>query len=631
MKVSRTWLQKFFEEPLPEAKRLADVLTFHSSEVEEVVGEVLDVKVLPDRACYMLSHRGIAYELAAVLDLPLKDDPLAAPLPDWPGTGKITLPIATDRCLRHMGALVTGVKVGPSPDWLREALESVGQRSVNNIVDATNYVTLSMGQPLHAFDAGKIARSGREAICVGVRPSLEGESVQVLSGETYALPESTLVLCEEEDGPPLDIAGIKGGISSAITEDTTELFVTAANFDGPTIRRTSQALKLWTDASLRFQNRLSPELVAYGMRDVLALIREIAGGEVVDVADYYPKPQQGSSIIVSLSRINALLGTAYAVPDVAGALDRLALSNREKDGQFTVDIPFVRRDLAIPEDIAEEVGRILGYEHISVAGLPPVDAHLDQGIYRGAERIKDLLLERGYVEILTASFAETGDIELANPLQMDRPYLRPNLAGNMRDTLVRAQREAPRTLGPELSVRLFELGTVFTKESEFLSLALGYIDQSNKQAGRASALSDDADALQELLPNAVATNADTGVVEWRLDTEELSDIGKDYAPKRLVLGPYKPYSIYPFALRDIAVWTSEGTEESEVALLIQKEAGDLLLRMDLFDRFDKDGRTSYAFRLVFEAPDRTLSDADLDPVMGRVSTALNAHDGWEVR
>ncbi|HYF28946.1 MAG TPA: phenylalanine--tRNA ligase beta subunit-related protein, partial [Candidatus Paceibacterota bacterium] len=157
MKVSRKWLQNYFDAELPSAEELADALTFHAVEIEEIEGDLLDVKVLPDRAAYLLSHRGVALELSAILGIPLKADPLRTPLSHWPRADELSLSIdAEGKTLRKMGALVKGVKVGPSPDWLREALEAVGQRSINNVVDATNYVTLNMGQPLHAFDAGKL-------------------------------------------------------------------------------------------------------------------------------------------------------------------------------------------------------------------------------------------------------------------------------------------------------------------------------------------------------------------------------------------------------------------------------------------------------------------------------------------
>jgi phenylalanyl-tRNA synthetase beta chain len=625
MKVSRDWLQKFFEAPLPESQTLADILTFHSSEVEEIKGEMLDVKILPDRACYALSHRGIASELAAALDLSLKDDPLVAPLPEYPESG-IAVTVCDDTLVpRYTAALVRGVNVGPSPDWLRDALESVGQRSINNVVDATNYVMLNIGQPLHAFDASKLSQENG-AYAITVRKAYEGEKITTLTGEQYVLPEGTLLIVDAVTDTGLGIAGIKGGKQAEVHTGTTDLIIESANFDGTQVRRAAQALKLFTDASTRFQNRPSPELVAYGMRDVLALIQEVAGGEVIGVTDRYPAPQPMPQLTVSLERINSILGTSYAAADVAGAFSRLGFSYEQNGNEFVVAPPFVRRDLTILEDLAEEAGRILGYEGITATPLPSMAEAPDQDRYRGIERIKDVLLERGYVEISTPSFTEAGEIRLANPLQMDRPYLRPDLAGNMRDALARAKRESPRTLGPEPSVKLFELGTVFTNKGEHLSLVLGYEAITGKASK--TALDEDMDALSDIIAK---VSHDGSVAEISLENVDLESAGKGYEPKRLILGPFHPYSIYPFALRDIAVWTPNGTEESEVAVLIQKEAGDLLLRMDLFDRFDKESKTSYAFRLVFEAPDRTLSDADLDPVMERITSTLNAREGWEVR
>ncbi|HEY0979716.1 MAG TPA: phenylalanine--tRNA ligase beta subunit-related protein, partial [Candidatus Paceibacterota bacterium] len=157
MKTSRAWLQQYFAEELPSAEALADTLTFHVAEIEEVKGDLIDVNVLPDRAAYLLSHRGVAKEIATALDIPLKEDPLAQELPELPESDRLAISLdAEGKCLRYIGALVTGVEVGPSPAWLREALERVGQRSINNVVDATNYVMLNIGQPLHAFDADRL-------------------------------------------------------------------------------------------------------------------------------------------------------------------------------------------------------------------------------------------------------------------------------------------------------------------------------------------------------------------------------------------------------------------------------------------------------------------------------------------
>jgi len=635
MKTSLTWLQTYFDAPLPAATVVADALTFHTAEVEEVKGDLIDVNVLPDRAAYMLSHRGVAKEISAALSLPLARDPLKEALPSFPETDRLSVTLDEDgACTRYIGALIEGVTVGPSPDWLTHALEAVGQRSINNVVDATNYVMLDIGQPLHAFDARKlVAREGGYAITV--RASSSEEPITTLTGEEYALPEGTpLIVDLNANGKALGIAGVKGGAVAAVTEETVDLVIEAASFDGTQVRKTAQALKLFTDASTRFQNKPSPALAGYGMASVIALIEKIAGGTLVGVTDVFPNPPEPQTASVSLARINGILGAAFTKEEVRGAFDRLGFSYTEVEDTFVVLVPFERGDIQIAEDLVEEVGRILGYDRIEPAPLPLLDGIPDQERFRGIEAVRDFLVERGFSEISTASFASEGEIELANPLQSDRPYLRASLIANLKDALTRAAGVAPRVLGPTPFVKLFEIGTVFTKHGEALLLSMGVVAVGGKPAQAAEALKQNVATLeQDLLriPAAAHFTLDGQMMELNLGKLNLEKLGEEYAPLSIRQGKYIPFSPYPSALRDIAVWTPEGTEESEVANAIVSEAGEYLARIDLFDRFEKDGRTSYAFRLVFESADRTLADTDLDPAMENVTKALNAREGWDVR
>ncbi len=623
MKVSRTWLNKYFVDELPSVEVLAEALTFHAFEIEEAEGDLLDVKVLPDRAAYALSHRGIAREISAVLELPLKSDPLTEALPSWPGTENLTVEVDSAYCLRHTAALVRGVKVGPSPAWLQEALVSVGQRSINNIVDATNYVMLDIGQPMHAFDAGKIAKDGN-VTRINIRAAQEGEEITVLTGEKYTLTKGMYVIADKTSGAALDIAGLKGGAASGVTESTTDLFVSVGNYDGTLIRKMSQALKLYTDASQRYQNRPSPELTAYGMREVLALIQEVAGGTLEGVVDVYPKPSANEFVSVSLETINSKLGSSFTNEEVESVFVRLGFDYQSKDNAWKVKAPFERRDIHIPEDVVEEVGRILGYDRVPAAYFS-ADITADQARYRGIERIKDFLVERGFTEVSTPSFAVTGDIVLANPLDKTKPALRSDLYVNMTEALVNAAYVGPRVLGPVEVIALFEMGNVFTKAGERFVLALGFSSRVKK------------DPIAPVLESFVAEfgikapSPEGNTVSIDLTDVDLAALGEGYAPRTSALGPFQAFSQYPFALRDIAVWTPTGTSGTDVQELLQQEAGNLLVRLDLFDAFDKEGRTSYAFRLVFESPDRTLSDEDLNPLMERITAALNARDGWHVR
>ncbi len=605
MKVSLKWLGKYFDAPLPSADMLADTLTFHAFEIEEASGDLLDVKVLPNRAADCLSHRGITTEISAILTLPLKEDPLRAPLPEFPATESLAVEIEdSQKCLRYMGAVVRGVKVGPSPAWLKEALEAVGQRSINNVVDATNYVMLNIGQPLHAFDLGKLSLiEDRARICV--RGAMAGEKITTLSNDEYEVKEGTLLITDGNSNAPIGIAGIKGGKMAEVTEDTTDLVIESANFDGTTVRRGAQSLRLFTDASTRFQNRPSPELAAYGMRDVLALITDIAGGTIQGVVDVFRQPADGAvaPVRVSLSRINTLLGSAFSMREVEDVFSRLGLSPKIDGEVCTITPPFERTDLTIPEDLVEEVGRVSGYETISAIELPLFGPQPDQYRYHGIERMKDQLVEQGFTEVSTQSFAKKGDIILANPLDKAKPMLRTTLEENLNEALTRAKQYAPRTLGPKSAPKLFEVGSVFPQEGEYLELR-----------------------MTERVP---AWGEAAGVVD-NLSVAKLEDYGKEYAPKRYTLGSYKAFSNYPFVLRDIALWVPAGTETAAIENTLRENAGELLVRLDQFDRFEKEGRVSYAFSLVFESPERTLTDEEVNKVMEKVTTALT-EKGFQVR
>ncbi|HQT82566.1 MAG TPA: phenylalanine--tRNA ligase subunit beta [Candidatus Paceibacterota bacterium] len=591
MKISLKWLQTYFDAPLPDAAAIADAYTFHAFEIEESEGDMMDMKVLPNRAADCLSHRGLAKELSAILDIPLKSDPLRDPQYKVEPCTALSVSIEDpEKCSRYMGAVVKGVKVGPSPAWLKEAIEAVGQRSINNVVDATNYVMLNIGQPLHAFDAGKLTQEGG-AYAVGVRSAKAGEHITTLTGDEYELSPSIQLITDANADAPIALAGIKGGQAAELTEATTDLVVESANFDGTTTRRAAQALKLFTDASTRFQNRPSPELAAYGMRDVLALITSIAGGEVVCVVDEYPaRPAPNSGVSVSLAKINGVLGSDFNTKEAEDVFKRLGLGASVDGDSFTVTPPFERTDLTIPEDLVEEVGRIIGYDNVPATELPPAEGTPDQARYRGIEKIKDALVAEGFTEISTQSFAKKGEVVLANPLDKAKPALRTSLDENMKEAMEKAKYVAPLVLAPNQKPKLFEIGTVFTKDGEHLEVK-----------------------TSEPVPG----------------LSEIKD-EPDYVPKQYELGSYKPFSVYPFIVRDIALWVPGGTESTGVEEMIRTNAGELLMRLDQFDRFEKEGRISLAFRLVFQSVERTLTDEEVNGIMERVSEALKKA-GFEVR
>ncbi len=599
MKVSRKWLQKYFNEELPEGQVFADTFTFHAFEVEEQEGDLLDLKVLPDRAGYALSHRGIAYELSATLGIPLKYDPLREPLTPLKETDKLVIETDPAYVVRHMGAIIRGVKVGPSPEWLKDALATVGQRSINNVVDILNYVLLDIGQPSGVFDLGKIQLENG-VTKISIRRAKTGEKIKVLTGETYELSEDMFVFTDAVGGTLLDIAGIKGGLDSGVTESTTDIFLSVGNYDGTLIRRASQKLKLFTDASQRYQNRPSPQLCAYGMRDILALLKEIAGGEFIGAVDFYPSPKQLASVTTTRSRINGLLGSDFSQEEILNVFKRLNLITKVDGEEFTVTPPFERTDLTIPEDLAEETGRILGYDRVAPKELPAPSVSPDQARFCGIERMKDELVEQGFIEVSTQSFAKKGDILLANPLDKSRPYLRTSLEEGLTDALKKAKEYAPLILPPNRKPKLFEVGSVFPTAGEYVELC-----------------------MTEVAWEGTPTHDN-------LNVAKLEEYGKEYEPKRYDLSPFKPFSQYPYIVRDVAIWVPNATEPVEVLNQIKQAAGELAHKVTLFDRFEKVGKTSLAYRIIFQSFDRTLTEVEVNQIMAKIGAIL-VDKGFEIR
>ena len=601
MKISRNWLQTFFNDPLPEAAAIGDALTFHAFEIEsiEAHGEdsIFDVKVTANRGHDCLSHRGIAKELAAILMLPMKGDPLRVNINLDPKTDAVAVSIAEPTlCRRYVAGYIRGVKVGPSPEWLQKALESVGQRSINNIVDATNFVMFNLGQPLHAFDAGQLKE--KNGYSIEVRNAKKGEKMIALDDKEYELAESMLVIGDKNSGAAIGIAGVKGGKPAGISETTKDIIIESANFDGVSVRRTAAALKLRTDASSRFEQVLSPELAAYGMRAAADLILQLAGGELAGFTDEYPAKQGIRTVSVTLSKINAVLGTKLAESDVADAFRRLELpyqSDEVRPHRVTVTPPFERLDLVIAEDLIEEVARIVGYDKIPAVELSKFTGKVEiNPNFYAAEKSREELVAQGYSEVFTSVFADKGERVVANKVDGVRPYLRATLQDGLKDALEKNIRNKD-LLGLK-EVKLFEIGTVWRKGRE--EIVLGTADKSGVRESELTT-SDVVNDVYEMLP--VST------------TER-----------------YQTYSKYPFIVRDIALWVPAGIKPEDVLEVIRTHAGELLVRSEKFDEFTKGEKTSYAFRLVFQSFDKTLTDGDANERMESIYAAVKGK-GWEVR
>lgn len=638
MKVLHSWLKDYLGDTAPSAEEIADLLTFHAFEIDglEKFGDdtVIDVSILPNRAADCLCHRGIAREISTLINKPLTSDPFTV-RPEMPITEKLKITIDNPEACRHFDlALMSNIKIGPSPDWLQTRLKALGQRSINNVVDATNYVMLSLGQPLHAYDASKFKASG-DSHNFHIRLAKSGESITTLTGEKYELDGSIQVITNGSDGALAGIAGIKGGKYAEVDQNTNSIILEAGNFDPGLTRKASQKLKLQTDASKRFENGVSSEIVAYSLVTCVKLIEEIAAGNCDGYAHAHPTVITNKSVSVELSHINSLLGLSLVMTEVTVILDRLGFAYEVDGNVITTTAPQERTDIVIAEDVIEEVGRVHGYQHVAsvVPEAVPLIEINQRHFY--SEKIRSALLSLGFSEVITSSFRKEDEIRLLNALASDKAYLRSSLIQNLSEVLDKNISYVD-LLGVK-DVKVFEIGTVFEKNgdtvTEHTSLALAV---RQKQTGYNpkddEVIKSVVTKLEESLGTKFDSTAAKGVVEVNL-TELLKVLPKAEAYEAVGVAKeikYQPFSTYPFIVRDIAMWVGEGITAETVMKLLQEEAGDLCVRLSKFDEFTKEGRTSFGFRLVFQSYDKTLTDVEINGVMDNIYARIS-ESGWEVR
>lgn len=599
MKISYNWLQNYFEEKLPTPEKVADGIIFHSFEVEEIekLGEdtIFEIKILPDRAHDCLSHFGIAKEISAIFNLKLKDKDYRI-FESKPT--ELEIKVENDKCLRYMGRVVRNITVDKSPAWLKEKLESIGQKSINNIVDAANFVMFDLGQPIHCFDLDKL--EGEKII---VRSSKNGENIRTLDKKEINLDESILIIADKKD--PLAIAGIKGGVKAEVDENTKNIVIEVANFDAVSVRKTAKKINILTDAVKRYENEISPELCEQAMNGITDLIFSLAGGEVEDIKDVYSVKPKTNMVLVSVNYINKYLGIDFSKQEIKDVWEKLNFEYEEENGEFKIFVPFSRIDIIGPHDLVEEVGRILGYDKITER-VPEIDfkPKINEVFYK-ILWAREKLLNDGYSEVMTYAFRDKGEIEvLASP--SDKKFLRTNLIDGLKESLKLNQSNMP--LLEMNEIKIFEIGTVFKKNGEEMHVA--YADKKN-------------------------------VIEVSLE-----EFCKD-ASLKFLLEPrnynleakFKPWSIFPFISRDIAVWMKKGENPEELKEILVKNGTNLLVQEPyLFDSFIKpalmaggDEKISYAFRLVFQSYERTLKNEEIDEIMTNITNKIKEKNDWQIR
>ncbi len=655
MKISYNWLQTYFKEKLPAPEKVAEAFTFHAFEVESVenifTDTIFDIKVLPDRAHYALCHRGIALELATILKLEITE-PI---LPIAPVTLEKDANIQVDDtkiCSRYTARLIENIEVKESPIWIKDRLEAVGQRSINNIVDITNYILLDKGQPLHAFDADKIKGT------LVLRNAKKGESLVLLDGREIKLDESVFI--EADDKGPLAIAGIKGGKNEGIEPTTKNIILVAGNFDAATIRKTSTKLGIRSDASKRFENNLSPYLVEIGMKEASSIIYELLPkSKIGKVTGLFPNPPKQIKINLLVDEINSILGIKIPTQEIIEILKRLEIEVSGNGNELELAIPLYRNDLLNVSDLAEEIGRIYGYDKLplTIPSETIFKPKIEKTFYY-SEKIKSILAGWGFSEVYTYSLVSKGVFEIEKPLAADKNYLRANLTGGIVKSLELNSKNAD-LLGLTDDVKIFEIGKVFCEEGEHTALTIGIKNLKKKQEKEKEKIKKVRDELLNALGARFTivcpidhsggivtvnnktigiTNNTEGITELNLDAL-VNSLPEPTSYDDLNLGKasdvvYEKFSTQPFIVRDIALFVSTEMEDDIKSVIInslKNSAGELLVKGPaLFDQFEKEGKKSFAFRMIFQSMDRTLSDEEVNKFMEKVYEAVKGK-GWQVR
>ncbi|MCX6719149.1 MAG: phenylalanine--tRNA ligase subunit beta [Candidatus Taylorbacteria bacterium] len=656
MKISRNWLQTYFEREIPTAEKLAELFTFHFCEIEsldesissektndgkvyEIKDDVLDLKVLPDRAHYALCHKGAAGEVALLTRQPLKPRWFLKSLPKV-SSDKIHAAKIEDAkfCRRYTGRYLEISKVEPSSLWMDTALTAIGQKAINSVVDATNYIMFDIGQPLHAFDADKIKGD------IVIRAAKEGEKIILLDDREIILTPDDHVIAD--DLGALDIAGVKGGKRAEISSTTRNILLTSCNFDPTMVRRTSTKYNLRNEASKRFENELTPELASQALDHLSAIIAEIyPDAKFGPIVDEYPVKAKQTVIEFDPNYIEERLGVKVPLDEVKQILEGMRIIvSVGAASRWSLTIPYERLDLIIKEDIVEEVGRIYGYDHV-IGILPPTTNEKTAILpsFYLSEKIKNILVDQGFSEVSLYTLVEKGDIETAKPLAKDKAFARKNLSDGMMNCVEKNTLNAD-LLGLE-AIKVFEIGHVFNNESEEIHLVLGAVQVKKVKGLNSETIVNEAvkkleSELGVTLKGQILKNKTGNYSVYEIDLEPIIKTFRLGTYEDLNLKPssinrYEKFSLYPFIVRDIAIFVPESVAGENLWKVIEKGIGEakateLLVRHSLFDTFKKEEKVSYAFRLVFQSMERTLTDDEANKIMEIIYDGLKK-EGWEVR
>jgi len=613
---------------------------------------ILEIDVLPNRAHDALSYEGMAREIALLEGRHILDEKILLNQ-EFEIKDELSIKIETEKCPRYIGVKVDNIKIEESPKWIQDRLRASGLKSINNIVDITNYVMLETGQPLHAFDGQKVS-------AISVRMAQKGEKIKILNGEEINLRETDIVITDEKE--PIALAGVMGGLQSGITDQTQTIILESAGFDAVSIRKTKSTHHLESDAAYRYERDIDVNFTERAACKALKMIMEIAGGKPVSARDVYPQERKFWEIVLLEEKAKDLLGIKVPAKEVEEILKNLGIEFLKNGNEYRCQIPTRRLDLRNQEDLIEEIGRIYGYNKIKTVPLKEEVQTPKLNSQRELERrVKNILAMSGLDEIRGYSFYSREDAQavglddeshvvLMNPLSKEHELIRRNL-------LIQLLRAGKKSLSYFDSVGIFDLGKVYAPaegvlpqeellvsgallekgesgeqfftlkgilENLFYKLNIGDIEFVDKfeedqvdvvslhQTRRALIKASDGEVLGVLGEITKSAHKYFGLKKVRACVFELKMEALE--KKARVEKIFDQLSKFPEVNRDLSMAVDRKILAKEVKNRIQEIGGEMLKKVELFDNFvnPENKIRSMAFHLTFADRERTLTAPEVD-------------------
>jgi len=650
--------------------------------LQEYYGDtIFELEVTPNRPDHM-SMLGVAWEVAAQTHVKVTEpERVYAETGSNVATSRTSVTIeARDLCSRYLAGIVERVKVGPSPDWMQERLLAAGMRPINNIVDITNYVMLEMGQPLHAFDLRKLG--GNKII---VRRAAAGERIMTIDDVDRELTPEMLVIADANK--PVAVAGVMGGADSEVGDGTTTILLEAANFDAVSVRRTSGALGLRTEASIRFEKGLHPELAANAVRRAMKLLVDHTGGRAAKgIVDAYPTKRSDTRVVVTRNRIEQVLGIDLSTTQVRAALTDLGFGCRwVPPDRYVVRAPYWRTDVMQADDVAEELARVVGYdrlESLPLAGAIP-EPYIDP-VRDLRERLRNAAVAAGLQEVITYPLTSTEmllrvqppeamevhpPLKLQNPMNVEQSVMRTSLRASVLQTVasnLRRERgtvaifEAARAymtrdgdlpqereliVGAVAGVRRGRWGEPVEDEVDFYD-AKGLLEETFERIGASVSF----DATEEY---ALLRGRTAAIMTGEMQAGVVGQVHPQVASQFEISGPvylfevdvekllaamqgtvrHQPMSRFPAVMQDLALLVDESVPAARVTQAIASSA--LVSQVTLFDVYEgaplPQGKRSLAYAVHFQSLEKTLTESEVADARRRIIRRLEHEVGAELR